>query len=124
MNSIPSSSQHSDALKIIQHSFDKNADIIFIKTEDLDLIRFVSSYRPHAYVFIFSKEAESVRRLTALNYGVFVFDEGGFLKVEGVLQGVRGEFGFRDGVRVVIVEQGGNGLVTSRFREVGLVGEE
>ena len=59
----------------MEQSLVKQADVILLKSDNLRLINLVSAYRPSAYVFVFSKEPEKMRNLTALNYGVYVFDE-------------------------------------------------
>lgn len=63
--------------------------MICLKTEDLELIRFVSAYRPAAFVFVFSENVEGLRNLTTLNYAVYVFRAEEYFKSEGIFKRIR-----------------------------------
>ena len=47
-------------------------DLIFIETNDLRLINRLACLRPRAYICVFSDDP-SVKKLTALNFGVYTF---------------------------------------------------
>ena len=47
-------------------------DLIFIETNDIRLINRLACLRPRAYICVFSDDP-SVKRLTALNFGVYTF---------------------------------------------------
>ena len=63
---------YKSAVGAVGLSFDANADLIFIETEDLKLINRLSSLRPKAYICVFT-ENPRVKNLTALNFGVYCF---------------------------------------------------
>ncbi len=47
-------------------------DLIFIETNDIRLINRLACLRPRAYICVFSDDP-SVKKLTALNFGVYAF---------------------------------------------------
>ncbi len=47
-------------------------DLIFIESNDVKLINRLASLRPRAYICVFSDDPV-VKRLTALNFGVYTF---------------------------------------------------
>lgn len=53
-------------------SFELVVDLIFIQTNDLRLINRLACLRPRAYICVFSDDP-SVKKLTALNFGVYAF---------------------------------------------------
>jgi pyruvate kinase len=53
-------------------SFELVVDLIFIETNDIKLINRLACLRPRAYICVFSDDP-SVKRLTALNFGVYTF---------------------------------------------------
>jgi pyruvate kinase len=53
-------------------SFELVVDLIFIQTNDIRLVNRLSSLRPRAYICVFSDDPV-VKRLTALNFGVYSF---------------------------------------------------
>ncbi len=53
-------------------SFELIIDLIFIETNDLRMVNRLASLRPRAYICVFSDDP-SVKRLTALNFGVYAF---------------------------------------------------
>lgn len=65
-------SHDKQAVGAISLSFENDADLIFIETEDLKLINQLSSLRPSAYICVFSDNPR-VKNLTALNFGVYCF---------------------------------------------------
>lgn len=72
-------------MKLVEHSFNKNVSIIFLRTDDLSLVNAISSYRPAAYIFVFSISFEEMKKLTAINYGVYVFDAAEYIKHDCLL---------------------------------------
>lgn len=65
-------SKDKEALGAISLSFEITADLIFLETENIQLINRLSSLRPRAYICVFT-DNPTVKRLTAINFGVYCF---------------------------------------------------
>ena len=53
-------------------SFELTSDLIFIETNDIKLVGRLSCLRPRAYICVFT-DNPVVKKLTALNFGVYVY---------------------------------------------------
>jgi pyruvate kinase len=61
-----------EALGAIALSFELIVDLIFIETNDLKMVNRLACLRPRAYICVFSDDP-TVKKLTALNFGVYAF---------------------------------------------------